>query len=195
MNFTNRHNRLEIRSDAELMREVAVGRREALKMIMERYMPSVSRTSYRILCDRPDCDDVTREVFIRVWKNASSYNERYSLAIWICRITCSLCHSRLCIRRVLDVFSIRPSVYEASAPAALSPEEDFITKETWAVFCRASQGLSSKQRIVYVLRELEGLSTFETADVTGLSVDQIGRNLYEARKGIRKELEKYGKVR
>lgn len=193
--MTNRHNRLEIRSDSELMREVAVGRQEALKMIMERYMPLVSRTSYRILCDRPDCDYVTREVFIRVWNKASSYSGRYPLSIWICRITCGLCLARLRRRSLLDVFSIHTSVYEASAPAALSPEEDFITKETWAVFCRASLELSPRQRMVYVLRELEGFSTFEAADVTGLSVDQISRNLYGARKSIRKELEKYGKVR
>ena len=53
------------------MGAVALGLQDALKVVLDRYMPMVSRTSYRILCDRDDSEDVTQEVFIRVWKNAS----------------------------------------------------------------------------------------------------------------------------
>lgn len=187
--------RLDLTGDAALMRELALGRSEALKIIMDRYMSLVSRTAYRILCDRPDSEDVTQEVFIKVWRNASSYDERYSVSTWLYRITCNLCFDRLRRRRILDLFAIRPSVYEASAPAALSPEEDFITKETWAIFCRASQGLSPKQRTVFTLRDLEGLSAEKVATITGMTADQIKSNLHIARKRIRQELERYGKVR
>ena len=77
----------------------------------------------------------------------------------------------------------------------MSPEEDFITKETWAIFCRASQGLSPKQRTVFTLRDLEGLSAEKVASITGMTADQIKSNLHIARKKIRQELERYGKVR
>ena len=96
---------------------------------------------------------------------------------------------------MLSIFSIDPPVYETSCPVALSPEEDFITKETWEIFCRASRNLSPKQRTVFTLRDLEGLDTEEVAAVTGLSADQIKSNLHIARKNIRQELERYGKVR
>lgn len=191
MNYTDGHKP----DDAYLMAEIALGRQEALRQVMDRYMSMVSRTSYRILCDMPDSEDVTQEVFIKVWKNASWYDSSYSISTWIYRITVNLCYDRLRRRRVMDVFSIRPAVYEASAPTALSPEEDFITKETWAVFCRASLELSPKQRTVFTLRDLEGLSTEETASITGMTTDQIKSNLHFARKRIRQELERYGKVR
>ncbi len=195
MNSTVGHMRLDHASDASLMREIALGRSEALRFIMDRYMSMVSRTAYRILCDRPDSEDVTQEVFIKVWRKASAYDDRYSVSTWLYRITCNLCFDRLRRRRILDVFSIRPSVYESSAPAALSPEEDFITKETWAIFCRASMGLSPKQRTVFTLRDLEGLSVGQVGAITGMTADQIKSNLHIARKRIRQELERYGKVR
>ena len=195
MNLMDGHMKLDLSGDAYLMREVALGRSAALKIIMDRYMSMVSRTSYRILCDRSESEDVTQEVFIKVWRNAASYDERYSVLTWLYRITCNLCFDRLRRRRFMDLFSIRPSVYESSAPAAMSPEEDFITKETWAIFCRASQGLSPKQRTVFTLRDLEGLSTEKVASITGMTADQIKSNLHIARKKIRQELERYGKVR
>lgn len=195
MDSADRHNRLESSGDAILMEEVVLGSHEALRLVVDRYMSMVSRTSYRILCNRADSEDVTQEVFVKVWRNASSYDARYSISTWIYRITVNLCYDRLRRRRAMDFFSISPSVYEASAPVTLSPEEDFITKETWAVFCRASQELSPKQRAVFTLRELEGLSTEETASITGMTTDQIKSNLHFARKRIRQELEKYGKVR
>lgn len=189
------HNEGKYTSDTALMGAVALGLQDALKVVLDRYMPMVSRTSYRILCDRDDSEDVTQEVFIRVWKNASGFDGRYSLTTWIYRITCNLCYDSLRRRKVLSMFSISPSVYETSAPEPLSPEEDFITKETWEIFCRASHNLSPKQRAVFTLRDLEGLDTEEITAITGLTPDQIKSNLHIARKKIRIELERYGKVR
>ena len=195
MNLMNGHMRIGQASDAFLMREVALGRREALRVIMDRYMYMVSRTAYRIMCDRPDSEDITREVFIMVWRNASSYDGRYSVSTWLYGITCNFCLKRLRRRRIMELFSIRPSVYELSAPAAMSPEEDFITKETWAIFCRASQKLSPRQRAVFTLLDLEGLSAEEVISITGMTTDEVKDNLHIARKKIRQELERYGKVR
>lgn len=189
------HNLGKYTSDTALMGAVALGLQDALRVVLDRYMPMVSRTSYRILCDRDDSEDVTQEVFIRIWRNASAFDGRYSLSTWIYRITCNLCYDRLRRRKVLSFLSISPPVYETSAPEASSPEEDFITKETWEIFCRASHNLSPKQRTIFTLRDLEGLDTEVVIAVTGLTADQIKSNLHIARKKIRQELERYGKVR
>lgn len=186
--------RLEDASDAVLMRDISTGRQDALKVLMDRYMPMVSRTSFRILCDFSDSGIVTSDTFIRVWKDASAFDGSMALSVWLLRITCGLCHGRLRRRRLLELVSIRPDVYEASAPAPPSPDEDYITRETWAIFCRASHELSSKQRVVFTLRQLEGFSIEETTLITGMSFDNIRQNLHIARQRLRQELEKYGKV-
>ena len=182
-------------NDLALMGAVALGYQDALNMVLDRYMLMVSRASYRILCDRDDSEDITREVFVRVWTKASDFDGRCKLSIWIYHIICNLCLSRLRWRRVLSVLSITPPLYELSAPLAISPEEDFVTKETWEIFCRASQHLSPIQRTVYTLIDLEGLDMEDVEAITGLAEDQIKGNLRMARKKIRQELERYGKVR
>jgi len=193
--LTSRHMKLDHYTDGELMRDMALGRKEAMKLILDRYMAMVSRSAYRILCDREDCEYVTREIFKIIWDNASSYDGRYPISIWICRIVCRVCLARLRRRRILDVLSIRPSVYEPSDPSALSSDEEYIEKETWAVFCRASHGFSTKQRIIYAFKELEGFSVFDVASITGMKTDQIRADLYVARKKVKQELERYGNVR
>lgn len=195
MSMKGRHMKLELPGDSELMREMALGRKDALKMMMDRYLGLVARTSYRILCDRQDGEDITREVFMKVWSDASMYDGRDLVYVWICRITCNLCMARMRRRRLLDLLSIRPSVYEESSPASVSSYEDFITKETWAVYCRASQELSSRQRMVFVLSEIEKLSIFDVRSITGMTTEQIKENLSIARNKVRQELEIYGTVR
>lgn len=195
MNLTGRHIKLEHSGDSELMREMALGRKDALNVMLDRYMVVVARISYRILCDRHDGDDITRKVFIRVWKNASMYDGRDLVYVWIIRMTCDYCLALLRRRRILNLFSIRPSVYESSSPVASSSDEDFITKETWAVYCRASQELSPRQRMVFVLSELEKLTVTEVRAITGMTTEQIKENLRIARSKVRQELEIYGTVR
>lgn len=183
-------------SDEALMEAVSQGRTDALNVLMDRYMSAVYRISYRILCDRADSEVVTRNVLMKAWSDAPRYDGRYSLMVWIYQIVCHLCIARLRRRRILDLLSVTSSsVYEMSAPQSLSPEEDYIIKETWEIFCRASRNLSPKQRIVFTLRELEGLSTDDISAITGLNQDRIDRNIHIAHQQIRSELEHYGKVR
>lgn len=182
-------------SDEALMEAVSQGRHDALNILLDRYMSVVSRTSYRILCDQADSDYVTQKVFLKLWSSLSGYDGRYTLMIWIYRITCSLCLERLHRRKFLDLLAISSSVYEMSAPQPLSPEEDFITKETWEIFCRVSRHLSPRQRTVFVLCDLEGLTIEESGVITGLGQEQVKEGLRTARKVLRTELERYGKVR
>ncbi len=183
-------------SDEALMEAVSQGRTDALNVLMDRYMSAVYRISYRILCDRADSEVVTRNVLMKAWSDAPRYDGRYSLMVWIYQIVCHLCIARLRRRRILDLLSVTSSsVYEMSAPQSLSPEEDYIIKETWEIFCRASRNLSPKQRIVFTLRDLEGLSTDDISAITGLNQDRIDSNIHIAHQQIRSELEHYGKVR
>ena len=188
-------NKVKYASDAALMGAVTLGMQEALNEVLDRYMPIVSRTSYRILCDRDDSGEVTRNVFLKIWRSASDFDGRYSLLVWIYRITCGQCYHRLLRRKVLSIFSTSPSVFETSAPHAASPEEDFITKESWEIYCRASRYLSPKQRMVFTLCDLEGLDIEDVGSVIEMSLDNIKSNLHIARETIVQELQRYGKVR
>ena len=93
------------------------------------------------------------------------------------------------------MLSIRRPVYELSSPEALTPEEDYITRESWDIYCRASRNLSPRQRAVYVLVELEGLSVDEASYVLGMTAGRVEEFHAEAVARIKEELGFYGEVR
>ncbi len=195
MNSTDGYvNIWESPDDSALMKSTALGSPEAMEILMDRYLPMVSRISYRILCDIPESEAVTEEVFMKVWRSAGEYDFRRGVSVWICRIIYNLCYIHLRRLRFLDLLSIRPSVYETSAPQPLSPEEDFNTKKTWEIYCRATRYLTARQRAVFVFRELEELSTAEVSSIMAMRSDHIRDNLLTAREKIKIELAKYGEV-
>ncbi len=177
-----------------LVRAVSAGNAEAMEVLMDRYLAAVSRISYRILCDIKDSEDVTRTVFIKVWRNACRYDYSKSVSVWIFTTVYDLCRQHLRRRRFPGLFSIRPSVYETSAPQPLTPDEDFITKETWEIYCRASRYLSPRQRAVFVFRDLEELPVEDVSEILKMGSGRIRENLLEAREKVKIELRKYGKV-
>ncbi len=193
MNETNRHI-YESSTDMNLVREISEGNRDAMEVLMDRYLPSVSRIAYRILCDIPESESVTGAVFIKVWRNAYRYDYSRSVSVWIYAMVYSLCRLRLRRRCFPGLFAIRPSVYETSAPQPLSPEDDFITKETWEIYCRAAKYLSPRQRAAFVFRDLEGLSVEDVSEILKMSHGHIRKYILEAREKVKMELRKYGKV-
>ena len=180
--------------DAALMRAVAAGDTEAFHEIMYRYLPLVSRTSFRILCDREDSESITVDVFSRVWSDASDYDHARPFYEWLLAMTCRLCRIRVFRRRILWVLAIRPDIYVTSPPK-VPWEDDYISKQAWEIFCRASLKLTSRQRIVYTLCELEGLSVSQVHYVTGLRPSAITYALMRARERVKSELKRYGRVR
>lgn len=179
--------------DASLMKNVVRGDTESFARIVDRYLPLVSRTSFRILCDRKDSEHVTEEVFQRAWENAGDYDLEMSVSEWLLKITCRLCRLRITRRRLLWLLAIRPDIYVTSAPVTDSPD-DYIGKKAWEIYCRASVKLTPRQRIVFTLCELEGMTKCDVHRITGYSRFSVRHSLFVAREKIKTELERYGTV-
>ena len=89
---------------------------EVLDDIISRYLASVSRISYRILCDRMDSESVTLALFTMIWNDPQSFNGTIPIDHMVVRRTCSLCRHRLLRRKFLRLFSINPEVYISAVP-------------------------------------------------------------------------------
>lgn len=181
-------------NEKEMMNRIASGDRLAFRELLDRYVELVFRTSYRILCDRKDAEDVTEAVFKRILHKASRYPERISLNLWILRHVCRIARFRITRRRVMYLFGIRPDIFFTSAPR-VTDHDDYITQQAWEIYCRAAMKLSPMQMILYSLSVLEQLSYSEVYHVTGLPRILYKWNLKVAHKKIRSELKRYGKVR
>ena len=158
---------LSDRGDMALLRDVAAGREDAFIEILNRYLPLISRTTFRILCDRNDSETVAKQVFIYLWHNFDQYDDRFTLEEWLLRRTFYLSRLRISWRRILHFFGKRPALFAVSKPKAENTD-DYITTQAWELFCRTSLKMTPVQRVVFTFVDLEQLGQEKTAYVTGL---------------------------
>ncbi len=179
--------------DRELIKGVMHGSVPALKRLAGKYIPLVSRTSYRIMCDRSDSEYVTREVFVSLWHDPRSFMLQDDLSHEMLKRTCRMCRKRLLLRRLYTMFSVRPDVFVMSSPAVQSSEE-YMARQVWEVFCRASLNCTDRQRIIYSLHELEGVPLASVADAGFYLPFTVEEALEEARSRVKEELDRYGRI-
>ena len=181
-----------ILQDMPLLKEMHKGSVKAFEILIDKYITLISRTSFRILCDRSDSEAVTEKVFVQLWYDAMSYDDRYTLAEWLLRRTCIYSRLRISRRRMLCLAGLRPELFALSKPK-VGNTDDFIATMAWEIFCRASARMTPLQRIVFSLVELEQLPDYKVASITGLFNFRVGIALRRARQKLTAELKHLGK--
>lgn len=164
----------------------------AMNHLVDTYLDMVSRMSFRILCDRNDSEAVTKETFVYVWNNALKYDGTLPLDIWLMRITSRYARLRIARRNVMYLFGQHPDLFVTTA-VRVADYDDYVTNQAWELYCRASEKLSVKQRIVFTLYVLQELPVEDISMITELSRKSIANLLSSCEGRIRKELHKYGK--
>lgn len=159
---------------------------ETFRQVFLQYGQMVFRFSARILGNTSDAEDMVQTVFIRAWEAFGRYDSRYSMATWLRTITCRMCYDELRKRSGRYEYGIDAAVERCGSG---TPEDLRIREESLRELNLAIGGLPPKQRIIFIMREMEELSTEETAKATGLSAMQVKSNLYFARQAIKKRME------
>lgn len=183
---------LEARSDIALLKDIAAGNPDALSVVMDRYLAIVSRTSFRILCDRADSEYVTAKVFYSLWNDVLDYDDRFTLEEWLLRKTCFYSRIRITRRRILRVFGFTNDLFVNTPPTA-DDEDDYLTKQAWELYCRATADMTPLQSACYALCVLDGLPEEIVAKITGMTRFRIGVALKRAKDKVRNQLSHYNK--
>jgi RNA polymerase sigma-70 factor (ECF subfamily) len=168
-------------SSEELMPMVGAGDREAFACLLQRHTDMVYRVAFRHLGNDAEAEDVSQEVFLRVWRKADNYAPSAKFTTWLYAITANLCKSKL---RSLW----RRHVHLSGAAAAdqyvidskPTPEENALWNEAQARFRAAIASLPNNQRIALQLKRYEGLSSEEIAKIMGCSVSAVESLLFRA---------------
>jgi RNA polymerase sigma factor (sigma-70 family) len=180
-------------SEKALMYSIGCGDMRAMEHLMDRYLEIVSRTSFRILCDRKDSEAVTCDVFVHAWNYSEKFDGTDSIQMWLLRLTSRYSCIRIIRRNLLYLFGQRPDLFVTTSPKA-ADYDDYVTKQAWELFCRASQKLSVRQRIAFALCVLEDIPTQVVSEITGISQRCLKHLLSGAQARIKKELRiKYNK--
>jgi RNA polymerase sigma-70 factor (ECF subfamily) len=165
---------------------------EAFRKLVGMHQGLVYSLAFRLLNNEDDARDAVQETFIRVWKHLQRFNEGMRFSTWLYKIATNICYDRLkAIKRqnsylLFDIENARL----LNQPSMENIEADYINSELAETIIYLTKELAPKQKLVFTLRDLEGLEVDEIVTITGLSPAKIKSNLYCARQFIREKLEK-----
>ena len=167
----------EARGEAALVARVMRGDRDALGELYSELAPDVYASAYRLLGERSDAEDVTHELFVRLPQILAGWDEaRGSLGPWMRRVAVRLALMRLRSgrrRREVDVGAVASLLARSDEPHDRLAMADALDR------------LSEEQRVVFLLKEVEGYSHAEIATLLEISVRNSEVRLFRARQALR----------
>lgn len=185
----HRHTLAEV-SDGDLLAAVRDGDEAALDELIGRKTAPLLQLAYRILGDAEEARDVVQVTFFRVWENRRKFDRRWSPNTWIYRIASNLAIDYLRSRKSRERSAEPVSQHLRQVAGGRSADElsELHRSEVMAIFRELAAGLTEKQRLIFVLREVEGLSSQEVAEIAGCRESTVRNHLFNARKFLRREL-------
>ncbi len=174
------------------------GDRAKFARLVEQYSPMIYRLGLKMLNNPQDAEDILQETFIKAYKHINKFDGRSSVSTWLYRIATNEALMSLRKKRPDTVSFDVPSIYESEPQEPLQiidwccmPEEEYLTAEGRTRLDQAAERLPESLRIVFVLRDIEGLSTRETAEVLNISETAVKTRLSRARLRLREDLSVY----
>ncbi len=176
------------------------GDRYACDELVQQYSPKIYNVALRLTGHPTEAEEVLQETFINACRGAENFEGRSSLATWLYRIATNNGLMRLRKKEApavsLDSSSPHEEDHTGFQPRQLhdwdwNPETITLSEELQQVMEAAVDALPEQFRGVFVLRDLEGLSTRETAEVLGISTANVKVRLHRARLLLREHLAAY----
>ena len=179
-------------SDEEVVMRVRAGDTALYEVLMRRYNQRLFRSARAILRNEEEAEDVLQETYVRAYASLAQFAGRAQFSTWLMRIAIHEALSRLRRRKSRPVVSAQREPGQQRMERLRSPnpdpEQQALRHETVSLLERAVDALPGKYRCVFVLREIEGLSTSETATCLELSEETVKIRLLRARQRLRQEL-------
>lgn len=184
--------------DADLVVRLQAGDQSAYAQLVEEHAGRVYRLALRMLGNESDAEDVLQETFLSAFKSIDHFEARSSLSTWLYRIATNAALMRL-RRKEPEQISVDEPIEQDDGDLVprqffdfcCLPEEDLLRDEARDEMKRAVDELPMTLRSVFILRDIEGLSTEETADMLNLSESAVKSRLMRARLKLRERLSAY----
>ncbi len=171
-----------------LAQRAQAGAQDAFEALVRRYRNDVFAVAYHFVRNRETAWDVSQEVFIKAHRGLGKYRGDAAFKTWLLRITANQCKDYLKKRR-LDTVAFDDALHARKASSHMpDPAQALESQELGAAILTAVEKLSFKHRTAFVLREFEGLSYEEMAEVMGCSLGTVMSRLHHARKKLQKSL-------
>ncbi len=173
----------------------------AFEKLVRRYNRKVFRVARYITQNQQDAEDAVQDAFLKALRGLGQFQGKSRFSTWLFRITVNESLMKLRQRRGIQAVSVDQD--DRRDPAAIpleivdwrpNPEQLYSQSELKEILAKALQGLSPKCRTVFLLRDVEGFSTDETAEVLNLNVPTIKTRLLRARLKLRDRLGRHSRL-
>jgi RNA polymerase sigma-70 factor, ECF subfamily len=195
----------EAGSEAQLARELLEGKADAFERFVDTYHARLFQYAYSMCGHREDAEEVAQETLMKVFESLDQLRDPERLKPWVFRIAKNAC----LMKRRKSVFAppaelsldeLRPVKDGAAGRIEIAdwsalPEDLASHAELRRALGSAIQALPDLYRMVFLLRDVEGLTTPEAAEVLDLSEDTVKQRLHRARLALRKSLDEYAQDR
>jgi RNA polymerase sigma-70 factor (ECF subfamily) len=189
---------IEMIEETDFIARLKAGDKAACAECIEIHSPTIYRLALHLMENETDAEDVMQETFMSAFKAIDSFEGRSGLGTWLYRIAYNAAMARL--RKpnpyTVPVDEATTEIKQLAVPEQLFdwcclPEEDFESSEVRSELEKAIHDLPESLKTVFVLRELEGLSTSDTAATLDMSQGAVKVRLHRARLWLRERLTPY----
>ena len=178
--------------DEEVVQRVLAGEIDLYELVMRRYNQRLYRVVWSILGNDSEVESVMQDAYVSAFTHLDQFAARSKFSTWLTKIAVYEALARKKRQnRYVDLDSIAESDKERSdmlASKDKNPEERLLDRELEAILEHSVEALPELYRSVFVMRDVEGLDTAETADSLGITEENVKTRLHRARTMIRGEL-------
>ena len=187
------------KTDDELIHAIRLGDKAAFTSLVRRYEDTVYKFSYKVCRDSGKAEEALQDTFINVYRKLDSFDGKSKFSTWLYSIVTNNCLMKQRKRKLDDLLESLDdprtnedgSFLEQVAPWDETPADVLMKKEFQTILDNAIMKLPVNYRLVFVLRDLEGKSTEETAEILKISEEATKSRLRRARAFLRTELGPY----
>jgi RNA polymerase sigma-70 factor (ECF subfamily) len=185
------------KSDSELVRDAQGGDNRAFDELVVRYKEKVYRLSYKILRHEEDASETLQDAFLSAYRGLKNFKAESTFSTWLYRVATNAALMKYRKRREHHVsLEQSQSRIPDAEPMAIpdwsaQPLNELLDSETREVMEEGVAALPEELRTVFLLRDVEGLSNAEVAEVLELSIAAVKSRLHRARIALRDRLNRY----
>ena len=180
---------MKVDPDRELVERARAGERAAFDQLVARYQRRLLRLVLRLLRDQAEAEDVVQETFLRAYRALPRFRGEAAFYTWLYRIALNGARNAILRRRQRSSpQGVMPSQLPAPVPEIGTPESMLLSKQVMLAIDAALEALPLELRTAIVLREIEGLSYEEIAQIMECPLGTVRSRIFRAREAIARRL-------
>ena len=171
--------------DSQLIEKAKAGNMEALNFLMTKYYPRVYSSLYSYTKSKEDSEDIAQQTFTKVWQQLNSFRGESALFTWIYRIAINLAKNYVASSAYKkQKINISSDSVEIDFPSYENPENSLMHLESLNRIKSYVDSLPESLRTAFTLREVDGKSYEEIANITNTPIGTVRSRIFRAREGV-----------